>query len=105
MVGVRMPDRDSPADLMRNFTRARYGRMEPECRCIFHGDFVDVRWCELHNGDCGDELEVQEPIRCLERWRIIEAAETVGEMVDRVRAHKLECRECGGGSAELPKAA
>ena len=98
---------EGPGDLMRNFNASRYGRLEYGCRCIFAGDSVDVRWCELHSSDAGDEPENQEPVfTCAERRRIAEAAQTVGELCDRIAAHKLVCRECGGaGTVELPEAA
>jgi hypothetical protein len=107
-----MPDRfseDSPGDLMRNFNASRWGRMEAGCRCIFKGDLVDSHWCELHAFDAGDQEEAEEILpSCPERYRLVMAAETVGELCDSLKAHKLICRECGGeGTAdvELPKAA
>ena len=99
---------DSAGDLMRNFNQGKYGRMEYGCRCMFRGDLVDSRWCELHSCDAGDEPEVQDPMyTCPERRRIVETAETVGELCDRVKAHETVCRECGGipGVVELPEAA
>lgn len=98
---------EEPGDLMRNFNASRYGRLEYGCRCIFTADSVDVRWCELHSSDAGDEPENQESVfTCTERRRIVEAAQTVGELCDLVATHKLLCRECGGaGAVELPEAA
>jgi len=97
---------EGPFDLMRNFNQSRYGRMEAGCRCIFAGDTVDSRWCELHSFDAGDREETPLPV-CADRERLMMAANTVGELCDSMKAHRRECPVCGEGGqvVELPKAA
>jgi len=101
-----MPDRfsqDSPSDLMRNFNRARYGRMEEDCQCIFRGDSVDSRWCELHSWDAGDE---HAGAQCSSRQRIVEFSDSVTELAEALKKHERECPVCGGGEEiQLPEAA
>lgn len=46
--------------------------------------------------DAGDSPEVCEPDPCPVRWQIFVSAQTVGEMMDRIKQHGREyCEECG----------
>ena len=88
---------ESPADLQANFRRS----MEyegPECECRFTGDVADASVCDLHGSDAGD-LHAEPIPDCETRRLIVDAAETVGELLDGLRAHRMECSICGDGPA------
>jgi len=63
---------------------------------------ADASECDLH----GPERYVPDvPITCPIRRQIIAEAQSVGELVNRVAAHKLHCVECGGVVIEERRAA
>lgn len=93
---------------MRNFNRSRYGRMEEDCRCIFKGDMVDKRWCELHlhEVELEDAGDLHAGAFCAKRQRIVEYSDSVAEMAEDLKRHEAECPVCGdSGEVELRRAA
>ncbi len=71
-----------------------------DCECRFKGDQADASECERHGAtalpisDAGDSH--CEPDPCPVRHSIFVHAQTVGQMMDALKLHRLEyCEECG----------
>ena len=79
---------ESPADLMRNYNRRRFGYET-------FADSDDTETEEEVDEAACEKPDLTEEPPCPVRLGLVMRAETAGELMDSVKAHTAECATCG----------